>query len=116
MTVPMAGWGGEGEDVPFFYLTNLGGGSSGDFCVKLQANNDYLLEEVLLENYDLGLSKTIENEYLGVSRVVCYKHHSVVGKVREELMDGTGSSYEEKISCLSTLQGVAVLGPSRQQF
>ena len=53
---------------------------------------DHSLEEVQIENYDLVLSKTIENEYLGVSRVVCYKHHSVVGKVREDLMDGNMSS------------------------
>ena len=53
---------------------------------------DHLLEEVQLENYDLVLSKTIENEHLGVSRVVCYKHHSVVGKVREDLMDSDMSS------------------------
>ena len=50
------------------------------------------VEEVQIQDYDLVLSKTIENDQLGVSRVVCYKHHSMVGKVREDLMDDNFSS------------------------
>ena len=34
------------------------------------------IEDVQLEDYELFLSKTFENDDLGVSRVVCYKHNS----------------------------------------
>ena len=44
------------------------------------------LEEVQLEDYELFLSKTIDNPELGISRVVCYKHSSLVGSMREDLM------------------------------
>ena len=50
------------------------------------------VEEVQLDDYDLILSKTIENDQLQVSRVVCYKHQSLVGKVREDLMSDQFSS------------------------
>ena len=44
------------------------------------------IEDVQLEEYDLILSKTIYNDQLEVSRVVFYKHQSLVGKVRDDLM------------------------------
>ena len=50
------------------------------------------LDDVQIQDYDIVLSKTLENERLGVSRVVCYKHQSLVGKVREDLMDDKFSS------------------------
>ena len=53
---------------------------------------NHSLDEVQIQDYDLVLSKTIENDQLGVSRVVCYKHQTMVGKVREDLMDDSFSS------------------------
>ena len=50
------------------------------------------LEDVQLPDYELLLSKTIENGNLGVSRVVCYKHNSLVGGLREDLMSDNFSS------------------------
>ena len=50
------------------------------------------LEDVQIPEYDLVLSKTFENEQLRISRVVGYKHQSMVGKVREDLMDDNFSS------------------------
>ena len=44
------------------------------------------LEDVQMEHYDLVLSKTIENDELNISRVACYKHSSMVGHVRDDLM------------------------------
>ena len=46
----------------------------------------HYLSDVQIEDYELILSKTFENENLNISRVVCYKHNSMVGKVREDLM------------------------------
>ena len=53
---------------------------------------NHQLEDVQLPEYDLLLSKTIDNEQLQISRVVCYKHQSLVGKVREDLMSDQFSS------------------------
>ena len=50
------------------------------------------VDNVQLQEYDLILSKTIDNDNLQVSRVVCYKHQSLVGKVREDLMSDQFSS------------------------
>ena len=50
------------------------------------------LDDVQLKDYDLILSKTIENEELKISRIACYKHSSMVGKVREDLMSSSFSS------------------------
>ena len=50
------------------------------------------IQDVQLQDYDLILSKTMENDQLQVSRVVCYKHHSLVGKIREDLMSDQFSS------------------------
>ena len=44
------------------------------------------LEDVQMENYDLLLSKTIDNDELNISRIACYKHSSMVGTVRDDLM------------------------------
>ena len=44
------------------------------------------LEDVQMEHYDLLLSKTIENDELNISRIACYKHNSMVGVVRDDLM------------------------------
>ena len=48
--------------------------------------------DVQLPEYDLIVSKTMDNDQLQASRVVCYLHHSLVGKVREELMSDQFSS------------------------
>ena len=50
------------------------------------------LDEVQLQEYDLILSKTIDNDQLEVSRVVCYMHQSLMCKVREDLMSDQFSS------------------------
>ena len=53
---------------------------------------DHDIEDVQLADYDLFLSKTYENNDLAVSRVVAYKHHSLVGTLREDLMSNNFSS------------------------
>ena len=50
------------------------------------------IQDVQLQEYDVILSKTMENDQLHVSRVVCYKHQSLVGKVRDDLMSDQFSS------------------------
>jgi hypothetical protein len=50
------------------------------------------IDDVQLEEYELIFSKTIDNDQLEVSRVVCYKHQSLVGRVREDLMSDQFSS------------------------
>ena len=50
------------------------------------------VDEVQLQDYDLIQCKTLDNDNLQVSRVVCYKHQSLVGKVREDLMSDQFSS------------------------
>ena len=50
---------------------------------NFKKNHD--LEDVQLDDYDLILSKTIENEDLQISRIACYKHNSMV-EVREDLI------------------------------
>ena len=51
---------------------------------NFKKNHD--LKDVQLDDYDLILIKTIENEDLQISRIDYYKHNSMVGKVREDLM------------------------------
>ena len=53
---------------------------------------EHSLDEVQIQDYDLVLSKTVENDQLRTSRVVCYKHQSLVGRVRNDLMDDNFSS------------------------
>ena len=53
---------------------------------------EHSLDEVQIQDYDLVLSKTVENDQLRTSRVVCYKHQSLVGRVRDDLMDANFSS------------------------
>ena len=57
---------------------------------NLKSSHD--IRVVQLQDYDLILSKTIENDQLQMSRIVCYKHHSLVGQVREDLMSDEFSS------------------------
>ena len=52
--------------------------------------HDY--ENVQIENYKFFTAKTLENENLKVSRVCVYLHNSMVGKIREDLMDENFSS------------------------
>ena len=42
----------------------------------------HAIEDVQLPEYDLIVSKTMDNDQLQVSRVVCYMHQSLVGMVR----------------------------------
>ena len=41
---------------------------------------NHSLDDVQIQEYDLVLSKTLENDMLGVSRVGCYKHQSPLAK------------------------------------
>ena len=50
------------------------------------------VEDVQIHEYELIVSKPIENDHLQVSRVVCYLHNSLVGSVREDLMSDEFSS------------------------
>ena len=50
------------------------------------------IEDVQLADYDLFLSKTFENNNLTISRVVAYKHQSLVGGLRQDLMSDNFSS------------------------
>jgi hypothetical protein len=52
--------------------------------------HDY--DNVQIENYKFITAKTLENEDLKVSRVCVYLHNSMVGKIREDLMDENFSS------------------------
>ena len=53
---------------------------------------DHDLQDVQIQEYELITSKTLENEQLNISRVVCYKHNSIVSKVRDDLMSDEFSS------------------------
>ena len=57
---------------------------------NLKRNHD--IEEVQLQGYDLVVCKTMENDNLQISRVVCYKHQSLVAEVRDDLMSDQFSS------------------------
>ena len=50
------------------------------------------LDNCKISDYELITSKTMDNENLQVSRVVVYKHISLVGKLREDLMSDRFSS------------------------
>ena len=50
------------------------------------------IDEVQIENYNFITAKTLNNPELNVSRVCVYLHNSMVGKVRNDLMDDTFSS------------------------
>ena len=49
-------------------------------------------KDINIEGYDVITAKTMDNPNLNVSRVIVYKHKSVVSKVREDLMDDNISS------------------------
>ena len=49
-------------------------------------------EDVQIADYELFFSKTLKNPDLGISRVVCYKHSSLVGSLRHDLMSDNFSS------------------------
>ena len=50
------------------------------------------IESVMLPDYDLITALTLENPNLEVSRIVIYKHKSVVAKIRKDLMSNLFSS------------------------
>ena len=50
------------------------------------------LDHCKIPDYELITSKTMDNVNLQVSRVVVYKHNSLVGKIREDLMSDSFSS------------------------
>ena len=65
----------------------------------------HCIDNCKIENYDLITCKTMDNDNLQVSRVVVYKHTSLVAKVREDLMS-------DKISSIWTEVGF----PGRKKF
>ena len=54
--------------------------------------HDHDYDLVQIENYKFITAKTLQNPGLKVSRVCVYLHNSMVGKVREDLMDDNFSS------------------------
>ena len=55
-------------------------------------HKSHCIDNCKIADYDLITSKTMDNENLKVSRVVVYKHTSLVAKVREDLMSDRFSS------------------------
>ena len=55
-------------------------------------HKDHCIDNCKMEDYDLITCKTMDNENLRISRVVVYKHNSLVAKVREDLMSDKFSS------------------------
>ena len=53
---------------------------------------DHNIGNCMIQDYELFTSKTMSNVNLQISRVVVYKHTSVVAKVREDLMSNNFSS------------------------
>ena len=52
----------------------------------------HIEKNINIEGYDVYTAKTMDNPNLNVSRVIVYKHKSVVSKLREDLMDDNISS------------------------
>lgn len=50
------------------------------------------LQDIQLQDYNIFLSKTLENQNLKVSRVAAYVHKDIIVKVRHDLMNDTLSS------------------------
>ena len=50
------------------------------------------LQDVQIADYELFFSKTLENNNLSISRIACYKHNSLVGDIRPDLMFDSFSS------------------------
>ena len=55
-------------------------------------HKNHSFDNCKIEEYDLITCKTMDNVNLQVSRVVVYKHSSLVAKVREDLMNDSFSS------------------------
>ena len=55
-------------------------------------HKDHCIDNCKIADYDLITCKTMDNENLQISRVVVYKHTSLVAKVREDLMSDKFSS------------------------
>ena len=55
-------------------------------------HKEHCIDNCSIEDYDLITCKTMDNERLQTSRVVVYKHTSIVAKVREDLMSDRFSS------------------------
>ena len=56
------------------------------------------IDDVQIQDYELITAKTMENPRLQYSRVVVYKHSSIISKVRTDLMSEEFSSIYHKIS------------------
>ena len=55
-------------------------------------HKNHCIDNCKIQDYDLITCKTMDNENLQISRVVVYKHTSLVAKVREDLMSDQFSS------------------------
>ena len=52
----------------------------------------HCMQDVQIQDYDLITAQTMDNPKLQYSRVVVYKHTSIISKVREDLMSNEFSS------------------------
>ena len=55
-------------------------------------HKDHCIDNCKIQDYDLITCNTMRNENLNISRVVVYKHTSIVAKLREDLMSDKFSS------------------------
>ena len=55
-------------------------------------HRNHCIDNCKIDDYDLITCKTLDNVNLQISRVVVYKHNSLVAKVREDLMSDSFSS------------------------
>ena len=55
------------------------------------------IDDVMLDEYELFTSLTLENPELEVSRIVVYKHKSLVGSLRKDLMNDNFSSIRMEV-------------------
>jgi hypothetical protein len=85
-------------------------------------HRNHCIDNCKIDDYELLTCKTLDNVNLQISRVVVYKHTSLVAKVREDLMSDSSQlqfnlaggrvSWKSKVSCLQHLQRLAILGTS----
>ena len=69
-------------------------------------HKNHNIDNCKIEDYDIFTCKTLNNVNLQVSRVVVYKHTSLVAKVREDLMTDTFSSIWLEVGFPGTIEAV----------
>ena len=79
------------------------------------------LNDVQIENYNLFLSNTIDNDNINASRVVVYVHKDIACKLRQDLMSDKFSSIwleitlprQKEVSGLQRIQRLAIPKPRK---